>query len=105
MNRKSIIGVAAAFGIFTASLAYAAGCDMCGKDAGCNHDQSVKTYQEATQALRDQAKEKELELRQEYSFNRINMHRVDELEQELKGLKKQLRAEAGKYGVPACCVL
>lgn len=105
MNRKKIMGAFVAMGILTAGMAYAAGCDMCGKDAGCNHDQSVKTYQEATQTLRGEAKAKELALRQEYSFDRISMHRVDELERELKGLKKQLRAEAGKYGVPACCVL
>lgn len=105
MNRNAIVTLAAALGIFTGGMAYAAGCGMCGKDAGCNHDQSVQGFQEATQGLRDHVKRTDIALRNEYSFNRINMHRVDELERELKGLKAQLRAEAGKYGVPSCCVL
>lgn len=105
MNRKSIIAVAAALGIFAGGMAYAAGCDMCGKEAGCNHDQSVQQYQQATEQLRERAKSLDLAIRTEYSYNQVNIQRIEGLERQLKAAKSELKAQADKYNVPTCCVI
>ncbi|WP_298272383.1 hypothetical protein [Geobacter sp.] len=105
MNRKSIVAVVAALGILTGGMAYGAGCDMCGAEAVCNHDQSVQQYQQTTKELRARAKSLDLAIRTEYSYNNVNSQRIDELEKKLKEARAQLKAEAQKYNVPDCCVI
>ncbi|AJE03604.1 nucleotide exchange factor GrpE [Geobacter pickeringii] len=105
MNRKSIIAVTAALGIFAGGMAYAGGCDMCGKEAGCNNDQSVQQYQQATEQLRARTKSLDLAIRTEYSYNQVNIQRIEALEKQLKEAKAELRAQAEKYNVPTCCLI
>lgn len=50
-------------------------------------------------------KAKDLELRNEYGAEGININRIDALESEIKKLKAQIHAVADKLGIPACCTV
>ena len=100
MKKNTIIGMALALGIlsvgaFTASAA----ADTCGKCAG---NQAIQQFHQETDSLSATLKAKDLELRGLYSYDGIDMRKVDELEAEIKELKVKINASATKLNIPAC---
>ena len=103
MKKHMIIMMVAALSIFAASAAYAGGCKSCGDNAKCNEPATAGKFLDATGALRKTLQARELELSTEYGYNNINSRRIDELQDEIGALKKELRQAGETSGICACC--
>ena len=99
MKKNTIFGIALAMGILSVGAISASAADTCGK---CADKQAVQQFTQETAALTTALKTKDIELREEYSFDGIDTHKVSALEEELKELKDKINAAAQKYGIPAC---
>ncbi len=66
--------------------------------------ETVKQFRQNTVTLRDQLSAKELELRQEYGYDGINMRRIDELEGETRAIKEKIKSVARDLKIePGSC--
>ena len=103
MKKRSIVGVALVLGMLVAGSAYAAGCGTCGEGGKCKDPQAVQQFRSETAALADELKAKDIELRNVYAMEAVDINRAGVLESELKELKARIHAVADKLGIPACC--
>lgn len=99
MKKNMIVGIAMAMGILTVGAMSASAADSCGK---CADKQAVQQFTQETAALTSALKTKDIELREQYSYDGIDTRKVSDLEEELKELKDKINAAAQKYGIPAC---
>ncbi len=99
MKKNMIVGIAMAMGILTVGTISASAADSCGK---CADKQAVQQFTQETAALTSALKTKDIELREQYSYDGIDIRKVSALEEELKELKDKINAAAQKYGIPAC---
>lgn len=99
MKKNMIIGMALALGILSGGTLSASAAEPCGKCAG---KQVVQQFTQETTALSAALKAKDLELREQYSNDTLDTHKISALEAELKGLKDQINATADKLDIPAC---
>lgn len=99
MKKNMIVGIAMAMGILTVGAMSASAADSCGK---CADKQAVQQFTQETAALASALKTKDIELREQYSYDGIDTRKVSALEEELKELKDKINAAAQKYGIPAC---
>lgn len=100
MKKNMIAGIALVMGILSAGALSASAAEPCGK---CAEQQAVQQFTLETAALSRELKAKDIELREQYAYDSIDIHKVGALEAELKGLKGKINAAAEKYGIPACC--
>ncbi|ACM20921.1 hypothetical protein Geob_2570 [Geotalea daltonii FRC-32] len=102
MKRKIIIGIALAMGMVAAAMpASAAG--SCREEGKCADKQIFQQFTQETSGLVSALKAKDLELREQYAFDRIDASTVGELEAELDELKGQINTVGEKFGIPLCC--
>lgn len=99
MKKNMIVGIAMAMGILTVGAISASAADSCGK---CADKQAVQQFTQETAALTSALKTKDIELREQHSYDGIDTRKVSALEEELKELKDKINAAAQKYGIPAC---
>lgn len=99
MKKNLIVVIALAMGILTVGALSASAADLCGK---CADKQAVLQFTQETAALTIAMKTKDIELREQYSYDSINTLKVSALEDELKELKDKIDAAAQKYGITAC---
>lgn len=100
MSKKTIVGLLLAMGILTVGALSASAAEPCGK---CTEKQVVQQFNQETGGLTSALKAKEIELRQQYSYDSIDTHKVEALEAELKELKDGIIAAAQKHGIADCC--
>ncbi|HEY3309076.1 MAG TPA: hypothetical protein VGJ93_11530 [Desulfuromonadaceae bacterium] len=100
MNKKTIVGIAMAMGILSVGALSASAADSCGK---CADKQVVQQFNQETVGLTSALKAKDIELREQYSYDGIDTHKVGALEAELNELKGKIIAAAQKHGIPECC--
>lgn len=99
MKKTTIVGMAMAMGILAVGAASASAADSCGK---CADQQAIQQFTQETAALASALKAKDIELREQYSYDGSDTSKVNALEEELKGLKDKVNAAAQKHGIPAC---
>jgi cell shape-determining protein MreC len=99
MKKNMIVGIAMSMGILTVGAISASAADSYGK---CADKQAVQQFTQETVALTSALKTKDIELREQYSYDAIDTRKVSALEEELKDLKDKINAAAQKYGIPAC---
>lgn len=99
MKKTTIVGIAMAMGILTVGAVSASAAGSCGK---CADKQAIQQFTQETAALTSALKTKDIELREQYSYEGIDTSKVSALEDELEELKNKLNAAALKYGIPAC---
>ena len=105
MKKQAIVGAVVALGLFAGSTAFAATCGSCGDNVKCKDTQAVQQFKNETAGLFADLKAKNIELRNEYGFEGINMNRVNELEGQIKELKAKIHAVADKLEIPVCCTV
>ena len=99
MNRKMIVVTALAVGMLSAGVVSASAAESCGT---CADKQAVQQFLTETSELTRALHDKEIELREQYSYDSININHVSAIETELKELKDKINTAAQKYGIPAC---
>ncbi|MDD2733623.1 MAG: hypothetical protein PHF56_06750 [Desulfuromonadaceae bacterium] len=104
MKKNMIIGLAFAMGILSVGAVSASASDSCCSDGKCTNKQIVQQFTQESVALSSALKAKDIELRGLYSYEGIDLRKVDELEAELKELKNKIKVVAEKYGIPSCCL-
>ncbi len=104
MKKNMIVGVALAIGILSVGAVSASASGSCCNDGKCGDKQAVQQFTQETTALSNALKAKDLELRDLYSYDSINIRKADSLEAELKELKAKIKVAAEKYGISSCCI-
>lgn len=104
MKKKMIVGIAMAMGMLSVGAISASAAGSCCNDGKCADKQVVQQFTQETAALSGALKAKDIELREQYSYDAINMNKVNDLEAELKELKGKIKVAADKYGLPTCCL-
>jgi len=99
MKKNMIVGIALAMGILSVGALSASAAETCGK---CAEQQAIQQFTQETAPLNSALKAKDLELREQNSYDSIDIHKVSALESELKELKDKINAAADKLGIPAC---
>jgi len=104
MKKKMIVGIALAMGMLSVGTMSASAAGSCCNDGKCADKQIVQQFTRETAALSSALKAKDLELRQQYSYDGIDMRKVNELETELKELQGKIKVVAEKYDIATCCL-
>lgn len=97
MKKNMIAGMA--IGILTVGAISASAAESCGK---CADKAAVQQFTQETAALTSALKAKDIELREQYAYDAIDLRKVSALEEELKELKDKINGAAQKRGIPAC---
>jgi len=97
MKKHIIAGTALAIGLFGAFSASAA--EACDK---CIEKQALQQFNQETSGLTATLKAKILELRGLYGYESVDIHKVNQLEAEIKELKDRIDLSATKLGIPPC---
>lgn len=93
-----VVAVSVAFG----SVAYAG--DALINPCVSVNAETVKQFRQNTATLKEQLAAKDLELRNEYGYEGINMRRVDELEGEIRAIKENIKGVARNLNIePGSC--
>lgn len=104
MNKQMIVGIALAMGILSVGAISASAAGSCCNDGKCTDKQVVQQFTQETAALSSALKAKDIELRELYGYDGIDIRKVNDLEAELKELKGKIKVVAEKYGIPSCCL-
>jgi hypothetical protein len=99
MNRKMIAGIAVAVGMLSAGVLSASAAESCGK---CADKQAVQQFTQETSELTGAIYAKDIELREQYSYDSIDINKVSAIETELREFKDKINTAAQKHGIPAC---
>ena len=104
MKKKMIVGIALAMGMLSVGAVSASAAGSCCNDGKCADKQVVQQFTQETATLSSALKAKDIELREQNSYDGIDMNKVNALEAELKELKGKIKAVAEKHGLPSCCL-
>ena len=104
MKKKMIVGIALAMGMLSVGAVSASAAGSCCNDGKCADKQVIQKFTQETAVLSSALKVKDIQLREQYSYEGIDMNKVNDLEAELKELKGKIKVAAEKYGLPACCL-
>ena len=103
MKKNMIVGIALAMGMLSFGAISASAAGSCCNDGKCTDKQVVQQFSQETAGLASALKTKDLELRELYGYDSIDIRKADELEVEIKELKGKIRVVAEKYDIPSCC--
>lgn len=104
MKKNMIVGMALALGILSIGATSSLAANPCCGNGKCADKQTVQQFSQETSALSNTLKAKDLELRELYGYDGIDIRKVDELEAEIKDLKGKIKVVADKYGISSCCL-
>lgn len=104
MNKKMIVGFALAMGMLSIGAISASAAGSCCNNGNSADEQVVQKFTQETAALSGALRAKEIELREQYSYDGIDIRKANDLEAELKELKGKIKVVAEKYGLPTCCL-
>lgn len=104
MKKNIIVGIAMAMGILSVGVVAASASESCCAGGKCADKQVVQQFKQETALLADVLKSKDVELRELYGYEGIDLRRVDELEAQIKELKGKIKVVADKFAVPDCCL-
>lgn len=98
MKKQIIIGTALVAGLFSFG-AFASAAEAC---ENCVDKQVLKKFTDETATLSTALKAKNLQLREVYAMESVDVHRVNQLEGEIKELRGKIDASADKLGIAPC---
>jgi len=104
MKKNLIVGIALALGVLSVGVVSASAASSCcneGKHAGM---QNMQQFSQETAGLSSKLKAKDLELRELYGFDGMDINKVCNLEADIKELKGKIKLIAGKYNIQPCCI-
>lgn len=104
MKKTMIVGIALAMGILSVGAISASAAGLCCNGGKCTDKQIVQQFTQETASLSSALKTKDIELRELYGYDGLDIRKVNDLEAELKELKGKIRVIAEKYGIPSCCL-
>src|SRR5512138_335703 len=102
MEKNLVVGIAMAVGMLSFGALSASAAASASNVVTCTDKQSYQQFTQDTAGLASALKAKDIELREQYGYEGIDIHKVGALEAELKGLKDKINAAAQKHGIPAC---
>jgi len=104
MKKNMIVGIALAMGLLSVGAISASAAGSCCSDGKCSDKQVVQQFLQETAGLDSALKARNLELRELYSFDGIDIRKADELEAEIKELKGKIKVVGEKYDIKPCCL-
>lgn len=104
MKKNMIVGIAVAMGMLSVGTISASAAGSCCSDGTCADKQVVQKFLQETAGLDSALKARDLELRELYSYDGIDVRKADELEAEIKELKGKVKVVGEKYGIKPCCL-
>lgn len=99
MKKSRVVTMVMATGILLTGALSASAADSCGR---CAQKESVQQFNKETAALHAELKAMKIELSNEYSYNAIDINRVNAIEVQIRGIKEKIDASANRYGISAC---
>lgn len=99
MKTDRIIGMAVAVGMLAMGAFSASAAEPCEKCAG---REAMQQFSRETAGLAATLNAKDSELRGLYSSDSVDTHRVSELEAQIRALKGEIGAAAGKLAIHDC---
>ena len=103
MKKNMIVAMALALGTLSFGAVSASAASSCCDGGKCADKQAVQKLTQDTAATSKALKAKEMELRQLFAYDRVDVNRENELESEIKDLKSQIKRVAQEYGISSCC--
>lgn len=97
MKKQLIVAIAAGILSMGAMSAYAV--ESCKK---CTETQELRQFNQETSNLTSTLKQKDSELRNLYTYDSIDIHKVSALEGQIKELKGKIDDAAQKYNIHSC---
>lgn len=104
MKKNMVVGIALAMGILSFGAISASAAGSCCNGGKCTDKQVVLQFSQETAGLTTALKAKDIELRELYGYDSIDIRKADKLEAELKELKGKIKIVAEKYSIPSCCL-
>ena len=104
MKKNMIVGIAMAMGMLSVGAMTASAAGSCCSDGTCADKQVVQKFLQETAGLDGALKARDLELREQYGYDGIDVHKVNELEAEIKELKGKIKVVGERYGIKPCCL-
>lgn len=104
MKKNMIVGMALVMGILSVGALSASAAEPCCNSGKCADKEAVQKFTQEAAPLSSALKAKDIELRQLYGYDGIDLRKADGLEAEIKELKGRIGVIAKKYGVPGCCL-
>lgn len=104
MKKKMIVGIAMALGMLSVGAISASAAGPCCNEGKCSDKQAALKFTGETAELTSALKAKDLELRQQYTYEGIDLRKVNELEAELNELKGKIKVIAEKHRISTCCL-
>lgn len=104
MKKNMIVGIALAMGMLSGGAMTASAAGSCCSDGTCTDKQVVQKFLQETAGLDSALKARDLELRELYGNEGIDIRKADELEAEIKELKGKIRVVGKKYDIKPCCL-
>ena len=103
MKKNMIVGIALAMGMLSVGAVSASAAGSCCNDGKCTDKQVVQQFSQETAGLASALKAKDIELRELYGYDGLDIYKVSELEAEIKELKGKIKVVAEKLNISACC--
>jgi len=97
--KKNIIRTTVILGLLTFGALSASAAEACDK---CTEKQVLQQFSQETADLTTALKVKNFQLRELYSYDGLDVHKVNQLEEEIKDLKEKINLSANKLGVSPC---
>lgn len=97
MKKQMIVAIAVGILSIGAISAYAV--ESCEK---CTETQALQQFNQETSALTSALKQKDAELRNLYTYDSLDIHKVSALEGQIKELKDKIKEAAQKHKVHSC---
>ena len=104
MKKNMIVGIALAMGMLSVGALSASAAGSCCNDGTCTDKQVSQQFSQETAGLTSALKAKDIELRELYSYDSIDIRKADELEVQIKELKGKIKIVAEKHGILPCCL-
>lgn len=104
MKKNMIVGIAVAMGMLSVGAISASAAGSCCSGGTYTDKQVVQKFLQETAGLDGELKARDLELRELYGFDGIDVRKADELEAEIKELKGKIKVVGEKYGIKPCCL-
>jgi peptidoglycan hydrolase CwlO-like protein len=104
MKKNMVVGIALAMGMLSVGAISASAAGSCCIDGKCTDKQVVQQFLQETAGLGSALKAKDLELREVYGYDSIDIRKVNELEVEIKELKGKIKVVGEKYDIKSCCL-
>ena len=104
MKKNTIVGIALAMGMLSFGAVTASAAGSCCTGSNCADQQVVQKFNREAAGLTNALKAKDIELRELYGYEGMDIGKAAALEAELKEIKGRIKVVAEKYNILPCCL-